>query len=77
MHFNDHAMEMTRDGAGHIYALAQVPLQDIDASCKEASRAMSIGHKGVQIGNHVGPIDLDNEGLITFLTHCANEEVNY
>ena len=28
-------------------------------------------HAGVQIGNHVGDRDLDDEGLVTFLSHCA------
>ena len=40
---------------------------------KEVSRAMDAGHLGVQIGNHVGPRNLDDEGLITFLQHCASE----
>jgi aminocarboxymuconate-semialdehyde decarboxylase len=29
----------------------------------------------VQIGNHVGARDLDDEGHIQFLTHCANEGI--
>ena len=52
-------------------ALAQVPLQDIELSCAEASRAMESGHLGVQIGNHMGLRNLDDEGILTFLTHCA------
>jgi aminocarboxymuconate-semialdehyde decarboxylase len=28
--------------------------------------------RGVQIGNHVGDRDLDDEGLVTFLAHCAS-----
>jgi len=34
---------------------------------------MQEGHVGVQIGNHVEDRNLDDEGLITFLQHCANE----
>jgi aminocarboxymuconate-semialdehyde decarboxylase len=75
-YFNDYAMEMCSLGKGRLHALAQVPLQDIDAACKEASRAMSIGHKGIQIGNHVGPLDLDNHKLVTFLHHCADDDVS-
>ena len=56
-------------------ALCQVPLQDVDAACREVSRAKSIGHIGVQIGNHVGDKDLDAPELLTFLTHCANEGI--
>jgi aminocarboxymuconate-semialdehyde decarboxylase len=50
-----------------------VPLQDIDAACKEVSRCMAAGHLGVQIGNHVGDKNLDDAGIVTFLHHCANE----
>ena len=55
--------------------LAQVPLQDIELACAEASRAFAAGHRGVQIGNHVGPKDLDDEDLVQFLTHCANQGI--
>ena len=69
--FNDMALEMCAEGKGRMHAIAQVPLQDIDASCRELSRAMKAGHRGVQIGNHVGMKNLDDEGLVTFLQHCA------
>lgn len=72
---NDKALEMVANVPDRLKVLAQVPLQDIDASCREASRAMKNGHVGVQIGNHAGPKDMDNEGLITFLQHCANEGI--
>ncbi len=71
--FNDAAREIC--GAGHerLLSLCQVPLQDTDAACKELSRAMKDGHVGVQIGNHVGERTLDDEGIIAFLQHCADE----
>ena len=71
--FNDLALDLCRHAPDRLKALCQVPLQDIDASCKEVSRAVQAGHIGVQIGNHVGPRNLDDEGLITFLQHCASE----
>jgi aminocarboxymuconate-semialdehyde decarboxylase len=71
--FNDAALEMCSRSGGRIKALAQVPLQDIDLACKELTRAMKAGHLGVQIGNHVGDRDLDDEGLVRFLAHCAHE----
>ena len=40
---------------------------------QEVSRAMEAGHLGVQIGNHVELRNLDDEGLVTFLQHCAAE----
>ncbi|MFT9016617.1 MAG: amidohydrolase family protein [Acetobacter sp.] len=71
--FNDSALELCARSGGRMRALAQVPLQDIDLSCREVSRAMADGHLGVQIGNHVGERNLDDEGLLTFLHHCASE----
>jgi aminocarboxymuconate-semialdehyde decarboxylase len=71
--FNDSALELCSRGKGKLKALCQVPLQDIDAACEELSRCMRGGHLGVQIGNHVGEKNLDDPGIITFLTHCANE----
>jgi len=72
---NDRALEMTAIAPERLKVLAQVPLQDIDAACREASRAMACGHVGVQIGNHVGERDLDDSGLEIFLRHCANEGI--
>ncbi|NQY34248.1 MAG: amidohydrolase [Alteromonadaceae bacterium] len=73
--FNDAALEICAKGNNRLFALAQVPLQDVDASCKEASRAMATGHVGIQIGNHVGPKNMDDEGVLTFLQHCADEDI--
>jgi aminocarboxymuconate-semialdehyde decarboxylase len=56
-----------------LHALCQVPLQDTDLACRELTRAMRAGHVGVQIGNHVGPRNMDDEGIVTFLQHCADE----
>ncbi len=71
--FNDAALELCAQGKGRLRSLCQVPLQDIDASCRELSRCMRAGHLGVQIGNHVGEKNLDDPGIVTFLHHCADE----
>jgi aminocarboxymuconate-semialdehyde decarboxylase len=71
--FNDAALEMCDRGKGRLRALCQVPLQDIDAACKELSRCRRAGHLGVEIGNHVGEKNLDDPGILTFLEHCAEE----
>jgi aminocarboxymuconate-semialdehyde decarboxylase len=71
--FNDAALELCSRGKGRLKSFCQVPLQDIDAACKELSRCMQSGHRGVQIGNHVGPKNLDDPGIVTFLRHCADE----
>lgn len=72
--FNRAAREICEMGQGRLLSLCQVPLQDTDAACRELSRAMQDGHVGVQIGNHVGNRDLDDEGMVTFLQHCADEK---
>ncbi len=71
--FNDAALELCGRGKGRLKSLCQVPLQDVDAACKELSRCMRDGHLGVQIGNHVGDKNLDDRGIVTFLQHCADE----
>ena len=71
--FNDAALELCSPGKGRLKSLCQVPLQDIDAACKELSRCIRAGHLGVQIGNHVGEKNLDDAGIVTFLHHCADE----
>jgi len=69
--FNDAARELCAHNPDRLKSLAQVPLQDTDLACTEISRAMKDGHLGVQIGNHVGDRDLDDEGILTVLQHCA------
>src|SRR6202163_2271945 len=71
--FNDAALELCAEGNGRLKSFCQVPLQDVDASCKELSRCIRAGHLGVEIGNHVGDKNLDDPGIVTFLHHCADE----
>jgi aminocarboxymuconate-semialdehyde decarboxylase len=71
--FNDAAREICAAKPRRLKSLCQVPLQDTELACRELSRAMADGHVGVHIGNHVGPRELNDEGLITFLQHCAAE----
>jgi len=71
--FNDAALELCSRGKGRLKSFCQVPLQNIDAACKELTRCMQAGHLGVQIGNHVGSKNLDDAGIVTFLQHCADE----
>jgi aminocarboxymuconate-semialdehyde decarboxylase len=70
--FNDAALELCSRGKNRLKSFCQVPLQSIDAACKELSRCMQSGHLGVQIGNHVGNKNLDDAGIVTFLQHCAD-----
>ncbi|MGH8828344.1 MAG: amidohydrolase family protein, partial [Jiangellaceae bacterium] len=69
--FNDLTLQIV-SGAGHLVPFCQVPLQNPDAACAELDRCLAAGHAGVEIGNHVGDRDLDDEGVVTFLHHCAD-----
>jgi aminocarboxymuconate-semialdehyde decarboxylase len=72
---NEHVLAYCAHAPARLKALAQVPLQDTDLACREADRAMAAGCIGVQIGNHVGERDLDDEGLVQFLRHCADHDI--
>ncbi|SCU74628.1 Aminocarboxymuconate-semialdehyde decarboxylase [Cupriavidus necator] len=72
---NDLALEHCAYRPARLKALAQVPLQDLELACREATRAKAAGHVGVQIGNHLGPHDLDDARLVDFLVHCANDGI--
>ena len=73
--FNDLALEITAQAPSRLIPFCQVPLQDADAACRELDRSIANGHRGVEIGNHVGDVDLDAESVITFLQHCADRDV--
>lgn len=70
--FNDLALEICAPAPSRLLPFCQVPLQDTDAACRELERAIQSGHRGVEIGNHVGDRDLDDEGIVTFLQHAAS-----
>lgn len=72
---NDLALEFVSADTRRLKALAQVPLQNVDLACAEASRAKASGHLGVQIGSHLGERDMDDEQLVDFLVHCAKENI--
>lgn len=71
--YNDLALEFCAPSDGRIRALAQVPLQHVELACAELTRAVRGGCVGVQIGNHVGAREMDDEGIVRFLAHCAHE----
>ena len=72
---NEHVLAYCAHAPQRLRALAQVPLQDTDLACRTADRAMAAGCIGVQIGNHVGERDLDDEALVQFLSHCASNDI--
>lgn len=73
--FNDLALTIVEPAPDRLVPFCQVPLQDTDAACRELERCVENGHRGVEIGNHVGDRDLDSDGIVTFLQHCASLSV--
>ncbi len=72
---NDLASEMCAADPVRLRPMSHAPLQDIDAACREVSRAKANGHVGVHIGNHVDGRNLDDPELVRFLHHCADDEI--
>lgn len=72
---NERAVAFCARHPQRLKALAQVPLQDLALACAEASRAKAAGCVGVQIGNHLGDKDLDDEQLVDFLIHCTEQSI--
>ncbi|WP_414684937.1 amidohydrolase family protein [Mycobacterium sp.] len=70
--FNDLALDICAPDYDRLLPFAQVPLQDPDAACQELTRCQAMGHRGVEIGNHIGDRDLDDAGVVTFLQHAAD-----
>jgi aminocarboxymuconate-semialdehyde decarboxylase len=72
---NEHVLAFCRADPQRLHALAQVPLQSLEHACREARRACDAGCVGVQIGNHVGERDLEDEALVELLIFCAHEGI--
>jgi aminocarboxymuconate-semialdehyde decarboxylase len=70
--FNDLTLECVAGGGERLVPFCQVPLQDPDAACAELDRCLAAGHAGVEIGNHIGERDLDDDGVVQFLQYCAD-----
>ncbi len=72
---NDAMLALCATAPDRLVPFCQVPLQDGDAACAELERAVAAGHRGVEIGNHVGDRDLDDAAIETFLQHAAALDV--
>jgi aminocarboxymuconate-semialdehyde decarboxylase len=73
--FNDLTLDITAQAPDRLLPFCQVPLQDLEAAVAELDRCIANGHQGVEIGNHVGDRDLDDEAVLSFLMHCADHDV--
>lgn len=73
--FNDLALEVCQQAPDRLIPFCQVPLQDAEAAIRELDRCLANGHRGVEIGNHVGDRDLDAGSVVDFLHHCADSGI--
>lgn len=72
---NDKAAQFCAAHPTRLAWMSQVPLQDLRRACDEAARARARGAVGVQIGNHVGEMDLDHPQMVEFLVFCAERAI--
>lgn len=72
---NERILDYCAQAPGRLLPLCQVPLQDPARAAETATRAKAAGHRGVHIGNHVGPQYLDDPALLEFLAHCGTENI--
>ncbi|MBB2913271.1 aminocarboxymuconate-semialdehyde decarboxylase [Streptosporangium becharense] len=72
---NDRILAYCSQEPDRLLPLCQVPLQDLSLAVTAVTKAKAAGHRGVHIGNHVGPRDLDDPEIVEFLTHCADEDM--
>ncbi|HXL88545.1 MAG TPA: amidohydrolase family protein [Streptosporangiaceae bacterium] len=68
---NERILEYCAQAPGRLLPLCQVPLQHGDLAQAAVDRAAKAGHRGVHIGNHLGPRYLEDPEILGFLTHCA------
>jgi aminocarboxymuconate-semialdehyde decarboxylase len=72
---NERILDYCSADPARLLPLCQVPLQDTALACEAVSKAAAAGHRGVHIGNHIGERNLDDEGFLAFLKHCADEGI--
>ncbi len=64
---NDHLAGVCRAHPARFAGLATIPMQDVDLACRELERCVGprseLGLAGVQIGTHVGGVNLGEAGL--------------
>ena len=72
-HLNDHAAEVCRAHPKHYAAVGTVPLQSPRLAIQEMERCVEqLGLQGVQIGSHVGAMNLDAPELFDFFSAASD-----
>ena len=72
-HLNDHMAEVVRAHPRHYAAIGTVPLQAPRLAIEEMERCIEqLGLSGVQIGSHIGAMNLDAPELFEFFAAAAD-----
>ena len=70
---NDHSATLCRDHARHYAGIGTVPLQSPTLAIQEMERCVEqLGLQGVQIGSHIGSLNLDAPELFPFFEAAAD-----
>ena len=70
---NDHISGIVRERPARFAGLGTVPLQDVDAACRELERCVGeLGLRGVQIGTNVNGMNLGEPELREFFKRASN-----
>ena len=73
---NDGFARLVSEDADHFVGLATVPLQSPDEAVRELDRAIrELGLRGVEIGTHIGGVDLDAREFGPFYTRLQELQV--
>ena len=69
---NDHIAGVCRENPDRFTGLACLPMHDTDLACRELERVMTeLNMRGVQIGTHIGGVNLDEPGPKRILARAA------
>ena len=73
---NDWAAELARKEPGRFYAMATVPMQNVELSVKELERAHTqLGINAVEIAPIINGEYLDEQKFFPFYSYCADNDI--
>ena len=72
MFLNDHIAAICEQHPTRFLGLGNLPMQDTKLAVKELERAMGLGLRGVQIGSHIGDLNLNVPELRDVFRACSD-----